>query len=220
MDKSLLAITAGDAILGKTTSTDWTDGYGLDSYSSRSGGALGDIYFWVNSYNGAAVVKVNISTNEWTHIAATYDLANTKIYKNGVLAQSAAFTTAISHSSNSLQIGRLAANDFNLSGSLDDVRIYSAHCPPTKSANLARGRYAAGNSSTSTFTLGANLSTTSRSRLGRNISTSNRTLTVTNALTMLRGGGNPDAWFCNHNAQWRTDAFLGPRSPEVQERWT
>ena len=79
----------------------------------------------------------------------------------------------------------------NRKGLLDDVRIYNRALSANEVANLARGRYASGNSSTSTFTLGGNLSVARRLVSIAAISTSSsRTLTVTNALQLLRGGGN------------------------------
>ena len=137
------------------------------------------------------------STGTWYHVAVVRDdTAKTlNLYVNGVLD-----ATQVSYTGKtvqSLQLDKRLARDGNYSasptffnGSLDDVRIYNRALSANEVANLARGRYASGNASTSTFTLGANLSTATLALDSGNISTSNRTLTVTNALQLLRGGGN------------------------------
>jgi hypothetical protein len=52
--------------------------------------------------------NATLSLNEWTNIVGTYDLANIKIYKNGVFVGQTAHTSAISYSSanTTLTIGR------------------------------------------------------------------------------------------------------------------
>ena len=52
--------------------------------------------------------NATLSLNEWTNIVGTYDLANIKIYKNGVFVNQTAHTSAISYASanTTLTIGR------------------------------------------------------------------------------------------------------------------
>ena len=57
--------------------------------------------------------------NTWSHLAATYDGANLKLYVNGVQAASAAQTGAIGASSQPLSIGT------NWVGMIDEMRIYN-----------------------------------------------------------------------------------------------
>jgi len=62
-------------------------------------------------YNGSTYPEspnATLSLNEWTNIVGTYDLANIKIYRNGVFVGQTAHTSAISYSSSNttLTIGR------------------------------------------------------------------------------------------------------------------
>jgi hypothetical protein len=77
-------------------------------------GILGDIAadsVRFRIYNGSAYPEspnATLSLNEWTNIVGTYDLANIKIYKNGVFVGQTAHTSAISYASanTTLTIGR------------------------------------------------------------------------------------------------------------------
>ncbi len=65
-----------------------------------------------------------LATNTWTHLAATYDGANVRLYVNGALSATRAVTGALRASSNPLRIGNSPWGEY-LSGSIDDVRVYT-----------------------------------------------------------------------------------------------
>ncbi len=70
------------------------------------------------SYTAGATVESSIDSN-WNHITMTYDKSNLKLYVNGVLEDTSAFTEAINTNPFDLIIGE----DFN--GTIDEVRILS-----------------------------------------------------------------------------------------------
>ncbi len=64
--------------------------------------------------------------NAWTHLAATYDGANLRIYVNGVQAATKAVTGSIRASTGLLRIGGNGIwNDEWFAGLIDEVRLYS-----------------------------------------------------------------------------------------------
>ena len=80
-----------------------------DSYGITGDIASDNVRFRI--YNGSAYPEspnATLSLNEWTNIVGTYDLANIKIYKNGVFVNQTAHTSAISYASanTTLTIGR------------------------------------------------------------------------------------------------------------------
>jgi hypothetical protein len=65
-----------------------------------------------------------LTTNQWYHIAATYDGAAMKIYLNGVLDTTMAQTGLIT-SNNTFEIGRNYGNDRILQGDLDEISVFN-----------------------------------------------------------------------------------------------
>lgn len=109
------------------SSTNFGSGYGFVNGVNDNGSLLG---FWVNFYTTAAggVASVTVpSTDTWFHALGTYDLANARIYINGIEQNSMAFSTAVNYASvNNFLIG--AGNDggaYWFPGSTDDVRLWS-----------------------------------------------------------------------------------------------
>ena len=66
-----------------------------------------------------------LSASTWTHLAATYDGATTRLYVNGVQAASQAQTGAIKNSTNPLQIGGDSIYGQFFQGTIDEVRVYN-----------------------------------------------------------------------------------------------
>jgi Concanavalin A-like lectin/glucanases superfamily/Viral BACON domain len=62
--------------------------------------------------------------NAWTHLAATYDGANLKLYVNGVQAVSQALTGSIKASTGALRIGGNSSWGEYFAGAIDEVRVY------------------------------------------------------------------------------------------------
>jgi hypothetical protein len=80
-----------------------------DAYGILGDIAADNVRFKI--YNGTTYPEspnATLSLNEWTNIVGTYDLANIKIYKNGVFVGQTAHTSAISYASanTTLTIGR------------------------------------------------------------------------------------------------------------------
>lgn len=144
-----------------------------------------------NSYmNTTDFIPVN--DGQWHHVAGVKNGNDYSLYVDGILRDSITDSHPMNGSSGlPLAIGRApswAGSYF--SGDLDDVRVYNRVLSSDEILNLARGRYAAGNSSTATVTLGGNLNTAYLALDSGNLSMGSNTLTVTNSLSMLRGRGN------------------------------
>jgi hypothetical protein len=63
--------------------------------------------------------------NTWTHVAATYDGSNIRLYLNGVLAATRAQTGSLVSSTQPLRFGGDALWSEWFQGSLDEIRVYS-----------------------------------------------------------------------------------------------
>jgi hypothetical protein len=80
-----------------------------DAYGITGDIAADNVRFRIhNGTNYPESPNATLSLNEWTNIVGTYDLANIKIYKNGVFVGQTAHTSAISYASanTTLTIGR------------------------------------------------------------------------------------------------------------------
>ena len=159
-----------------------------------------------------------MTTGEWQHVVLTFDGTNlqtgAKIYRNGV--ESSTYNTYANDQDGGASLDNDASSDLwigdgsalsteEFDGLLDDVRIYTRALSANEVANLARGRYASGNSLTSTFTLGANLSLLPRSRLRQYFH--KQPYTHGHECSHDAARGEPDAWVRNDHAQWRTRTF-------------
>jgi hypothetical protein len=99
----------------------------------NKGGSSFDYQLGINStgvpffrIQGTIVDATGITLNagEWTHLAVTYDGANAKFYKNGVLGSTVPATTALGTSTNEMRIGR--GNSDPGSGVIEELRLWSA----------------------------------------------------------------------------------------------
>jgi hypothetical protein len=107
---------SGDrGIVMKTSSTGWTDGYGL----ALSGGKLS---FYVNNHQNNNV-QTALPRERWSHVVGTYDGTALRLYVNGQLIASRAFSAAIVHPAQPLLIGSEPLNR-NWKGGLDEVAVY------------------------------------------------------------------------------------------------
>jgi hypothetical protein len=124
--------------LFKSSDASWSDGWGMYYYSNNS-----TINFFVNNSTTGAV-SVPVTFNAWVHIVATYDGATIKLYKNGLLAASLAYSTPINSSTQPLRIGSAQGNGgatFNWIGGIDEVAVYpSALSQARVQAHYLRGR--------------------------------------------------------------------------------
>ncbi|MCP5368563.1 MAG: LEPR-XLL domain-containing protein, partial [Hyphomicrobiales bacterium] len=103
-------------VLMKSSNAGWGDGYGLAEYD-------GNINFFVNSWSGVKV-SAFLASGVWTHLAGTYDGSELKLYVNGELVDSLAYTGAINHSLSPLRIGSGAGN-YPWTGAVDEVRVWN-----------------------------------------------------------------------------------------------
>jgi hypothetical protein len=134
----------------KTTSDSWNDGFGLAHYQGGNG-----INFFINNYS-TNEASGTLSLNTWSYVVGTYDGSNIKLYINGVLVSSAAYSTLINNSSNVLRIGSGTNNTgaaYPWIGALDEVRIYNRALTATEVAGLYQSGLAKINVSQSPGTL-------------------------------------------------------------------
>jgi hypothetical protein len=81
----------------------------------------------VTSYQRYAVSSQDLDTEEWMHIAGSFDGNSISCYINGQLAASADanFTPPLSQDTNDLAIGSMSDDDrAPFRGTIDDVRVY------------------------------------------------------------------------------------------------
>jgi len=80
-----------------------------------------------------------LPVNAWTHLAATYDGAQQRLFVNGVQATSRAQTGAIATTTLPLRIGGNAPYGNFFTGRIDEVRVYNrALTQPEISADMTR----------------------------------------------------------------------------------
>ena len=123
----------------------------------RSGGST--VRFWINGTSSVAgtseFVDAPVTVNSWSHVMATYDLTNLRIYVNGVQVASKAFTTAISQSTQPLVMGGSASAGTYWNGALDEPVLYSR----ALTAAEALARYTVTNSGNNGLPAGMTLNT-------------------------------------------------------------
>jgi hypothetical protein len=95
-----------------------TGGYGLTRDASTD-----NLAFWINVYTNK--VTIPFAYNEWQYVAATYDGATMKIFKNGSLVDSKSYSTAITQGTEVLRIGKPITYNYPYKGYIDEVKIYN-----------------------------------------------------------------------------------------------
>ena len=76
-----------------------------------------------------------LPANTWSHIAATYDGATLRVFRNGVLIGSRAMTGGMPNSSNPLKFGGNSVWSEWFKVTIDEVRVWNA--PRTAAEILA-----------------------------------------------------------------------------------
>jgi len=66
-----------------------------------------------------------LATGAWSHLAATYDGANLRLYVNGTLVSTKAATGAIQPGTRALRIGGNSIWSEWFAGLIDEVRVYN-----------------------------------------------------------------------------------------------
>ncbi len=104
-----------DAVLMKTTSKAWSDGYGV-YYQS------GQLHFFLNDFSKNRI-SASVPRDQFVHVVSSYDGAGMRMYFNGVLVASKSFAGSITQSLSPLLIGA-APGGRNFGGVLDEVVVY------------------------------------------------------------------------------------------------
>ncbi len=111
-----------DALLLRSSSTAWADGWGV-WYDSAS-----TIKFYVGNY-ATNFASATISPQQWNHVAGTWDGTTLKIYVNGVLGTNGSKSGAQTATTQALAT-RGFSDAFNINGLMDDLRMYSRALSP------------------------------------------------------------------------------------------
>ncbi|MCC7333449.1 MAG: right-handed parallel beta-helix repeat-containing protein [Pirellulaceae bacterium] len=124
----------GDTIVSKYIQTLTTSGYSLDI--TQSSGT--EVRFVIN---GSVSVSAPIATGQWSHVAASFDGATMRLFVNGSMVDSRAFSGSINHAETPLRIGDNQYSPFSTwDGSIDEVAVYNSALAPselTQHATLA-----------------------------------------------------------------------------------
>jgi hypothetical protein len=81
---------------------------------------------YLNTSDGETIIQgtIALTTNEWFHVALTYDGAEARIFVNGELDVSTEVSGELTQSNNELRIGRGEPAGYFV-GMIDDVRLYN-----------------------------------------------------------------------------------------------
>ena len=118
-----------------TSSSAWTDGFGF--YQKD-----GNVIWFVNHFNDNKVQSAATSFG-FTHWVGTYDLSNIKLYRNGSLIGTTAYTTAINQSTTNLDIASQSTS-YHWDGKISNVKVYNKALTESEvlqNYNAFKGRY-------------------------------------------------------------------------------
>jgi len=95
-------------------------------------GAAPAVYIRIGSTDIGLAGNSALPLNSWSHLAATYDGANLRLYVNGVQVASKAKTGSIATSTTAFRIGGNAVWGEWFAGRIDDARIYKKALSPAE----------------------------------------------------------------------------------------
>ena len=124
------------ALIGETFEGDGKIKFAL--FSEDVGGGVQNIRagFYSPSTDWVQVTSsANFSFNQWTHIAATYDQTNVKIYVNGALTCTLANTNALPTGSERWLLGKKWDEPNYFPGKMDEIRIWNVARTQTQIQN-------------------------------------------------------------------------------------
>jgi hypothetical protein len=107
--------------------------YALYAFDGDSRPPAGYINKSSTDYSAAGLTILPL--NAWSHLAATYDGSNVRMYVNGTLAGTTAVTGSITTSTDVLRIGGNSIWGEYFKGMIDEVRIYSRALSATEIAS-------------------------------------------------------------------------------------
>ena len=106
-------------IVLKATSGSWSGGYGLSTLN-------GQLFAHLAGWSYLHQTGYTVPTNQWVHVAATFDGTTSKVYVNGALIATKAVTATIPTNDLSMGIGcDIGVSGYTFSGQLDEVRIWN-----------------------------------------------------------------------------------------------
>jgi len=158
------ALTIGCWLYSTNTSATLNSGVVYKgSYGGASGeyelivgrGAHAKVSFRLNASAVTVDDTTNLNANRWEYIVATYDGSNIRMYKNGALSTTVAYSTSIATSTNSLYIGNYWDGNYPFYGIIDDVRIYNRALSQSEIQAYYERRKFAGEGVTITVSYGA-----------------------------------------------------------------
>ena len=151
------------------------------------------VTFFITDQSPADLVTTEtFSLNTWTHIVATYDGTNRRIYFNGVEVISDTPSGSIGTSAGSLFIGNYGSGGFSFNGTIDEVRIYNR----ALSADEIKQRYLSTRARYYDDSLVLAMNFNNNSAIGE---------TSTKAVDISKYGNNGTI----HGATWTTDGKFG-----------
>lgn len=117
------------SIVSKVSSVSWNDGYGFLFNNDNT------LRFCINNFNIFAGFA--LSTNTRYRILGTYDLQAIRLYIDGILRATTAYTATINHSTAALRICAPPSPDPSWSGKASYVRIWKKAVRPEDAAPLS-----------------------------------------------------------------------------------
>jgi hypothetical protein len=133
-DDSTLKPTSALSITGWVRGDAWGSGTEVDIVLRKGEGnpnnyqlaiADGQAALYLDDSDGGGIRSTTtLDTDEWYHIAATWDGSNVRVYVNGTLETTAARTGTIGTDTRTLYLGGRGGADL-FDGRLDDVRLYN-----------------------------------------------------------------------------------------------
>src|SRR3989338_1766513 len=119
------------ALITKTTSGSWNDGWGITNPSSGSAVHR----FWINNYNTNTASFGSLPNGVWIFLVGTYNGASILSYRDSVLITNTSYSTAISSSTQTLQIGN-GNGAYAFNGTFDEVAIWNRSLSGQEILNL------------------------------------------------------------------------------------
>ncbi len=122
-----------EAWVRPTASTGWRtvllkeNGTGELAYSlySASGTNRPSAWAYVGGGSQSVIGTAAVPLNAWTHLAATYDGSNLRLYVGGVLKITKAYSGSVAGTAEPLRIGGNAVWGEYFAGQIDEVRVYN-----------------------------------------------------------------------------------------------